>query len=75
MKTTRDILSTKASGDNGLEVHIERAGLHPVTCLTTLTHTQKNELLENDKILASIGLKPLAPSRVLEEAKQVCKTK
>lgn len=71
---------------NGLEDRVERAGLHPITCLTTLSRSQKRELLgqhivlckellDNQKILGSIGLKPSATSKVIEEAKQLCNTK
>lgn len=72
--------------DNGLEDRVERAGLHPITCLTTLSRSQKRELLEqhivlcrelldNEKVLNSIGLKSSATSKVIEEAKQLCNTK
>ena len=68
---------------NGLEDRVEKASLHPITCLTTLTRAQKTqllskhivlckELLENEKTLFEIGLKPPVIARVIEEAKELC---
>ena len=36
---------------DGLEVHIEKNGLHPVTCLTNLNRFQKQELVGRGYIL------------------------
>jgi len=57
---------------------IQDAGLHPLTCLTTLTQTQKTELLkkgivlcktlvENPETLTAIGLDNLAIGKIKEE--------
>ncbi|RJQ34103.1 ATPase [Candidatus Parcubacteria bacterium] len=72
---------------NSLENRIERAGLHPVTCLTTLTRFQKNalmqkgvylckELLVRTDVLSSVGIKEDATEKILNETRQLCqKTK
>lgn len=68
---------------NGLEAHIDRAGLHPITCLTTLTLSQKRQLLDKDivlckeiimtsNILKSIGLNETKMNQVLGEIKELC---
>lgn len=69
---------------NSLEDRIERAGLHPITCLTTLSRFQKDtlmqrgvflckELIEDANILASVGIKNDTALKVLDEARQLCK--
>lgn len=69
--------------DNGLESHIDRAGLHPITCLTTLSVTQKRKLLDQDIILCkeivghenllrNMGLNDTKIGTVLSEIKELC---
>ena len=68
---------------NGLEARIDRSGLHPITCLTTLSGAQKRQLLEknvllckeilaDENLLESIGLSGSKISQVLAEAKELC---
>ncbi len=45
------ILAWRFPKDNGLEKLIEEEGLHPITCLTTLTRQQKQQLLDLNIIL------------------------
>lgn len=63
---------------------IEKNGLHPVTCLTTLSHQQKRDvihagilackdLVEQQPLLANIGLKPDEISRAVAEAEIIIK--
>lgn len=70
--------------DNSLEMRIERSGLHPITCLTTLNHFQRQQLLSENIILCkeiaahqdlvqSIGLSKLAIDEILSEINQLCK--
>lgn len=67
----------------GLEKLIEDTGLHPLTCLTTLTRAEKEGLLKkqivlcNDAIASADTMKQLGMSnakidRVVEEARGVC---
>ena len=63
-----------------LKERIDLSGLHPITCLTTLTNKEKELLLEkmivlardlcqNKKVLLSIGIKEIRTKRILDEAK------
>jgi Holliday junction resolvase-like predicted endonuclease len=68
--------------DRGLEELIAQSGLHPVTCLKTLTGAQKRQLLargtvlcrelvSNKNILPSIGLKEPKIARIVQEINQL----
>jgi hypothetical protein len=67
----------------GLEDLITKAGLHPLTCLTTLTQAEKQELLsaglvlcrqikENEDRLEQFGLSKKRIPAILEEISIVC---
>jgi hypothetical protein len=71
--------------NNGLKDWIDSSGLHPVTCLTTLTHREKQELLDkkivlcktlhhNHALLQSIGVKPPRLQKVMDECAALCET-
>lgn len=71
---------------NSLEDRIERSGLHPVTCLTTLSRSEKDtlmqrgivlckELVEHSEILPSLGIKNDTAQKVLDEVQQLCRKK
>lgn len=77
------LISWDTPFDNSLRDWVDRTGLHPLTCLTTLTRREKEHLLENKVVLTKdllanpAVLEPLhlAPPRVkgvLEEAEQLC---
>ena len=61
---------------------IEEARVHPLTCLTTLTDTEKRRFLEQKIVLCKqvgtphllkeFGVKPERVPHVLDEAKQLC---
>ncbi|MEX0673085.1 MAG: ATP cone domain-containing protein [Candidatus Paceibacterota bacterium] len=62
---------------------IEESGLHPITCLTSLTDTAKRSLLENntvlcrmvkddDELLRAAGLTTAEITEVREEAGELC---
>lgn len=66
-----------------LREQIDRAGLYPVTCLTTLTEAEKKKLLElnvvlckeigaNHSLLQKIGIAPGRIEHVLRESAEVC---
>ncbi len=68
-----------------LKQRIELAGLHPITCLTTMTKKEKQLLLNkgivlcktlcnDEKLLESIGLSPGRLRKVMQEAQQLCLT-
>lgn len=63
-----------------LKERIDLAGVHPITCLTTLTKKEKHlllnkmvvlskDLFRNKKALLSIGIKGIRAQRILEETK------
>jgi hypothetical protein len=67
----------------GLEQLIDQSGLHPITCLTTLSSSQKQQLLErgvvlckelldNKSTLRSLGLPESKTSMIIEEINQLC---
>lgn len=69
---------------NGLKDQIDRSGLYPVTCLTSLTKAEKQKVLElgvvlckelenNEKLLRSIGINPSRISVILNETHELCK--
>ncbi len=69
--------------DYGLRNWIDRTGLHPLTCLTTLTRQEKDHLLENKTVLTRdllqqpelLDIARISPGRVkgiLKEAEQLC---
>ncbi|WP_445664363.1 ATP cone domain-containing protein [Fodinibius sp. AD559] len=77
------LLSWDYPQDNGLKDLISQVNLHPITCLSTLSKKNKQQLLqqdiifcqqlcENDKILTSIGLDNRKKNQVLKEAQDIC---
>ena len=69
--------------NNGLKDWINGSGLHPITCLTTLTTKEKQALLDknivlcksmhhNHALLQSIGVKPPRLEKVIEECEALC---
>lgn len=72
--------------DYGLRDWVDRTGLHPLTCLTTLTQQEKNTLLGHDVVLARELLPEPGPLQTLnlsfdrvkhirDEAEQLCFSK
>jgi hypothetical protein len=69
---------------NSLKERIDRSGLHPITCLTTLTIQEKRKLLEKLIVLSSdlaknpslldaiIPTTPLRREKILQEASALC---
>jgi len=69
-----------------LRERIDGSGLHPITCLTTLTKKEKQllldkgivlcqELCQNEQLLKEIGVQPTRENKVMEEARLICETK
>ncbi len=67
-----------------LQQLIERSGLHPLTCLTSLTVSQKKQLvargvilcrevMEDRSILAAIGLNKEKAAKAMQEIKGLCR--
>ena len=66
-----------------LKEQIDSLGLYPITCLTSLTKIEKqrlldmkivlcSEILQNETLLASHGVKPSRISSVVKEAQKLC---
>jgi hypothetical protein len=62
---------------------VDRLGLYPVTCLTTLTRLEKQrlldkrivlcrEILEHENLLSQLGIKPPRIKSILTETRQLC---
>lgn len=75
-----NVLSWSYPAGNGLAQLIDRVGLHPITCLTTLTEGHIKTLLDQGHVLCrdvmkglnSLRLTPEEKLRVQQEAVQLC---
>lgn len=74
------LLSWNYPPNEGIRERIDRSGMHPITCLTTMTKKEKHALLNNNVILCrhimndsaplvKIGINPGRVSRIMGEAK------
>ena len=70
---------------NGLKDRIDKAGLHPLTALTSLTKSEKvqllnkgivlcKELVENPGFLGQIGISNPRRKKILEDSRELCRT-
>lgn len=77
------LIGWKYPKENSLKLQIDRSGLHPITCLTTLHHNEKQKLLDQNKVLckelclnphllSAIGVSKDRHHIILTEAEQVC---
>lgn len=80
------LLSWGYPKDNSLQERIERAGIYPVTALTSLSRKQKQllitkgvvlcgELVDNTDLLLSIGCPRVKIDKILEETRALCTKK
>lgn len=78
-----NLLSWDYPKDNGLKDVIGRLNLHPITCLSTLTKADKDQLTdrgivltvqlyENQSALKEIGIDKRKANRVIKEARAIC---
>jgi hypothetical protein len=78
------LLSWDYPKKGSLKERIDRSGLHPITCLTTLTNQEKQQLLDKDivlcmdlcdqpKLLNSIGMSEKRQINVHQEAHELCR--
>ncbi|RYE54351.1 MAG: ATPase [Sphingobacteriales bacterium] len=69
--------------NNGLKDWIDHSGLHPITCLTTLTQNEKQQLMDkkivlcktlhhNHALLQNIGIEQPRLDKVIEECSSLC---
>lgn len=77
------LLSWDYPAGNGLRERIDRANLHPITCLTTLSVNEKKQILgkavvvcrelcAKPQTLSDIGLRPNKIEKVIEEVEAIC---
>lgn len=77
-------LSWNLPHKNSLRERIDRRGLYPITCLTTISSHEKKKLLHRDIVLCRtlcerpsllkvIGLSETRKTKVLDEAESICK--
>lgn len=80
------LLSWNHPKENSLRERIDRNGLYPITCLTSLSKHEKQRLLDKEIVLChalcerpsalnGIGLSETKKRKVLEECKIICKNK
>ncbi len=75
-----EILAWSYPQGKGLAQIIDRVGLHPITCLTSLTEDQSKQLLNSGHVLckdvtkgiSTLKLKKGQREEVLQEAQEVC---
>jgi Holliday junction resolvase-like predicted endonuclease len=75
-----DIVAWSYPAGKGLGQLIDKVGLHPITCLTTLTEEQSKKLLNDGHVLCkdvakgipSLRMKKDQREKVLQEAEEVC---
>jgi hypothetical protein len=78
-----ELLSWDFPPGNGLRERIDRTGLHPITCLTSLSLKEKRQLLDKDVVLCrdlcakpqtltEIGIAGRKIEKILEEADAIC---
>lgn len=77
------LLSWDLPRKRGIKDLVEYLNLYPVTCLSSLTKEEKNQLLEQDtifcrqicedkKVLEAAGINPRQINRVAKEAEEIC---
>lgn len=78
------LLSWDYPKNNGIKQNVDKFGLYPITTLTTLSKSEKTQLIDNDVILVTelfeassildkIGISSQRIERILEEVKNLCK--
>lgn len=77
------LLSWSFPKGNSLRERIDKTGLHPITCITSLTRTEKKKLLEemvvlckdlsvHPELLKKIGVTKLRRQKILSESRAIC---
>lgn len=72
--------------EESLQYLIEKSGLHPLTCLTTLSRFQKRQLLDrglilcrdisqNKNVLKAMGVNETKITQTIEEINELCQTR
>jgi len=80
------LLSWNFPKGKSLRERIDKTGLHPITCITSLTRAEKSQLLDKmivmcknlcatPNVLLEIGISEPRAKRIIEEANNICKNK
>ncbi len=80
------LLSWNFPKGKSLRERIDRTGLHPITCITSLTKADKNQLIkkmivlcktlcEKPGILSTIGIDKIRAKKIIDEGKSICGNK
>lgn len=78
------LLSWNFPKGKSLRERIDKKGLHPITCITSLTKAEKNQLIkkmivlcktlcEKPGILSTIGINKIRAKKIIDEGKSICK--
>ncbi|GAB4253118.1 MAG: hypothetical protein Kow0079_08420 [Vicingaceae bacterium] len=78
-----NLISWDYPKQGNLKDRIDFSGLHPITCLTTITKNEKQQLLDlgtvlckelcqNQLLLSKIAIPKTRQNRILKEAKELC---
>lgn len=78
------LISWDKPNKGSLKERIDRAGLHPITCLTTLSKHEKQMLIDKEKVLCmelchepkllkAIGIGAQRHQNILDEAHELCR--
>lgn len=81
-----ELLSWNFPKGKSLRERIDKTGLHPITCITSLTRAEKNKLLikmivmckdlcEKPEVLATIGIDKVRIKKIIDEGKSICGNK
>lgn len=77
------LLSWDHPHGESLRERVDRSGLHPITCLTTLTKTEKQrilddgtvlcaEIMKDEKILGRAGVNDRKVAKIMKEVEELC---
>lgn len=80
-----ELMSWNFPSGKSLRERIDESGLHPVTCITSLTRSEKEKLLDKNivlckklcrvpEVLQEIGIAEPRAKRIIEEAKNICQS-
>lgn len=79
-----EMMSWNFPAGKSLRERIDDNGLHPVTCITLLTRSEKQQLLNkqivlcrtlcaNPAVLKDIGINDMRANKIIEEGRHICK--
>ena len=78
-----ELMSWNFPNEKSLRERIDKTGLHPITCITSLTRSEKNQLIkkmivlcktlcEKPGILSTMGIDNIRAKKIIDEGKSIC---